>query len=416
MSNPIQIFPMNNLLCDNEEFFKKIVNHYGVVIFALKPETKKRLPCLYIPTQDLTTVHIFPEQVTKVEYGSLDFMKEFIKLTLKYRGGKVGLLIDLEPIEKLSSQEKFLDLMVKNVLPNSMTPKQVQDIPLKSFMSRIVPFFDKFEKEIERAKLIANVVEPRMMILYTNIIFQNSNVERKEMLRFLKNELNNAPQFIKTHYPESNCNFWVDLVKSFITEHRCILQLQDQCSGYSLKKCSRCLVARYCSKQCQKADFKQHSAWCAGFKDRFRPEQFFGESLETILKERIPKIASLEISYSEFNSLVCSKVFDASYNFVADKYFIRRMISAKNSRGETFAPEHIEVFEKADVSKFKMLLKENALPRDVILKQLEDTWGLHPLFNPSEEEVKREREEEEDRERKAMLLRAFMSGLLGVSL
>ena len=92
------------------------------------------------------------------------------------------------------------------------------------------------------------------------------------------------------------------------------------------------------------------------------------------------------------------------------------MISAKNSRGETFAPEHIEVFEKADVSKFKMLLKENALPRDVILKQLEDTWGRHPLLNPSEEEVKREREEEEDRERKAMLLRAFMSGLLGVSL
>ena len=55
-----------------------------------------------------------------------------------------------------------------------------------------------------------------------------------------------------------------------------------------------------------------------------------------------------------------------------------------------------------------MLVKEKPLPRDVILKQLEDTWGRHPLFNPSEEE--------ENRERKAMLLRAFMSGLLGVDL
>ena len=94
----IQIFQTKFLLCDDEEFYKTLLKNYGVVIFGLKPQTKKRLPFLYIPTKDLPTVHIFPDQLSKVEYGTLEDenLTNFVKLTIKYRGKKVDLMMQMD--------------------------------------------------------------------------------------------------------------------------------------------------------------------------------------------------------------------------------------------------------------------------------------------------------------------------------
>ena len=195
------------------------------------------------------------------------------------------------------------------------------------------------DEDMKKQEFFTNIADFRSMILYNNLIFKHSEMERKELIKYLKRELNNAPMFIKTYYPESNCDFWVFILKTFIVSHRCILQLQEKCSGYSLKKCSRCLVARYCSKQCQMADFNLHSTICEDLKDMNRSDSdYFGESLETIIKERLPKISSLSISFSEFNSLVSSKVFNASFN-VIDKDFIQRLISLNMDTTTTAATE-----------------------------------------------------------------------------
>ena len=386
----IQIFQTKFLLCDDEEFYKTLLKNYGVVIFGLKPQTKKRLPFLYIPTKDLPTVHIFPDQLSKVEYGTLEDenLTNFVKLTIKYRGKKVDLMMQMDQ----TSRKNFLVLMVNNYLTEKIQPrgrkryfqqsKKPQHIPteaLKPFFSKFVSMVNRRDDEdMKKQEIFTNIADFRSMILYNNLIFKHSEMERKELIKYLKRELNNAPMFIKAYYPESNCDFWVFILKTFIVSHRCILQLQEKCSGYSLKKCSGCLVARYCSKQCQMADFKQHSTICEDLKDMNRSEIFFGESLETIIKERLPKISSLSISFSEFISLLSSKVFDASFN-VIDKDFIQRLISLNMDTTTTAATETLE---KADVSKLKMLLKEKALPREVILKQLQDTWGQHIIASP----------------------------------
>jgi mitochondrial splicing suppressor protein 51 len=34
--------------------------------------------------------------------------------------------------------------------------------------------------------------------------------------------------------------------------------------GQPLKRCAKCQTTRYCSRECQKSDFKQHKKQCAG--------------------------------------------------------------------------------------------------------------------------------------------------------
>ena len=42
----------------------------------------------------------------------------------------------------------------------------------------------------------------------------------------------------------------------------CCGKHSDQMDGAQLMACVRCKLARYCSKECQKADFKEHKAFC----------------------------------------------------------------------------------------------------------------------------------------------------------
>ena len=402
----IKIFDFNTLISDNEEFFKKTIKHYGVIVLGHR--WKKKLPLFYIPTQDLTTEHIFLEQLTKVEYGKIFQDKEdqdgqFIRFRLKYKGQEISLMMTMNE----ASQKRFIDEMMPWCRGYMRHLPFQELLAQKSLMYKLCDMREKYEDEFEESRNVANVADSWKMMLYANFMSKHSDVKRKDLVKTVKQRLNdNAPQFIKTFCPESNCEFWSSILTGFIIDHRCNLQLQGKCSGYSLKKCSLCLVARYCSKHCQVADFKEHSKnQCQYWKEKFRSEDYIGESLQTILKESLPKKACLSVTYDEFHSMVSSKVLDASLNFVSDQNFINRMVrKVRGNATEVF----FETFEKADVSKFEMLVKEKPLPRDVILKQLEDTWGRHSLFNPSEEE--------ENRERKAMLLRAFMSGLLGVDL
>ena len=85
----IQVYEVVNLISDDEDFCNETVKHYGVVIFGFKSQhlthqknqKKKKVPFLYIPTQDLTTKHLYPEQLSKVEYGSIGTGGNYIKFT-----------------------------------------------------------------------------------------------------------------------------------------------------------------------------------------------------------------------------------------------------------------------------------------------------------------------------------------------
>ena len=107
----IKIFDFNTLISDNEEFFKKTIKHYGVIVLGHR--WKKKLPLFYIPTQDLTTEHIFLEQLTKVEYGKIFQDKEdqdgqFIRFRLKYKGQEISLMMTMNE----ASQKRFIDEMM----------------------------------------------------------------------------------------------------------------------------------------------------------------------------------------------------------------------------------------------------------------------------------------------------------------
>ena len=135
-----------------------------------------------------------------------------------------------------TSRKKFLALMVNNYLTETIQPrgrkryfqhsKKPQQIPteaLKPFFSKFVSMVNKRDDEdMKKQEFFTNIADFRSMILYNNLIFKHSEMERKELIKYLKRELNNAPMFIKTYYPESNCDFWVSILKSFIVTHRCI--------------------------------------------------------------------------------------------------------------------------------------------------------------------------------------------------
>merc|ERR1712155_307124 len=137
---------------------------------------------LYIRTKDLPTVHIFPDQLTKVEYGSLEDenLTNFVKLTIKYRGKKVDLMMQMDQ----TSRKNFLALMVNNYLTEKIQPrgrkryfqqsKKPQHIPteaLKPFFSKFVSMVNKRDDEdMKKQEFFTNIADFRSMILYSNVL------------------------------------------------------------------------------------------------------------------------------------------------------------------------------------------------------------------------------------------------------
>ncbi|KAJ6511186.1 hypothetical protein C8R45DRAFT_1207878 [Mycena sanguinolenta] len=91
-----------------------------------------------------------------------------------------------------------------------------------------------------------------------------------------------------------------DIVPNAWTTRVCDL---PDCKNYkNLSKCNRCKTARYCSKECQKADWPHHKAYCNMVKD-FPPEKDPQTGGEPPLQRH------LRLWTSRFNgSLVCATI------------------------------------------------------------------------------------------------------------
>ena len=383
----ILVFEVQNLISDDEDFCNEIMKHYGVIIFGYKSQhltqqknqKKKKVPFLYIPTQDLTTKHLYPEQLSKVEYGSIGTGGNYIKFTFFKRphDEEMSLMIILSSFY----MTKFIEKCTK-ILPHSKKPQLISEKTLKSqpFFAKAMSMFSKYEAKIEASRNVAKLMDSWKITLYANYMSEHYEIKKpvKKVKQLLRDD---APKFISSYCPASGHEFWLAILNQFIADHRCNLQLRGRCRGFSLQKCCRCRVARYCSTQCQLQDWTQHSSGqCDYWRERFKSELFIGEAVETILKERLPKKAQLSIHYDGFHSLVSSSVFDASLNIIRDKHFIQRMM--KEADGNDISYKCFKETFGNDISKINILLREEPKSREVILKQLDEAWGKHRLFNP----------------------------------
>ena len=375
----VEVFQTFLMLTDNQNLGLKIVNNYNVVFFVNKSK-QKRLPFLCIPLRSMQTEEIFTDEVQKIEYGACDNGENFLKFSLKIESKRMCLKLVM-PSRLVS---KFMEIW-SDFLPLKKKPSSI-DADRRNYRTDLV--MDLMLSQMQKEGFIkSNERNCIRYSLYANYMKEQISLKKKEITKKLKEEeCKNLPRFIATYSDQSNHRFWLGEAVKYAVDHNCnndgtnksdygIWSEQDnenRCDGYSLFKCVRCKLARYCSVRCQNEHYALHSAQqCDDWKNRNESYNYIGESLTNIVHRAHSGPVLDRYSYEDFLSLISSRIFLASFNFFKDHHFRERVFCEFGKCG----------WHQANSDKYQSLLKSEPMSVREIKSQLEEAWGSEPLLD-----------------------------------
>ena len=334
-----------------------------------------------IPSRDRQTEEIFADEVHKVDYGYTGNERGFLKFSLKIDAMRMCLKLIIH--EKLVS--KFMTIW-SNFLPLKKKPNLI-DVDRRNYRTDLILLSD-LDTNQKEALMVSNERDCIRYSLYANFMKEHIALKKKVIVKKLKDEeCQNLPQFINNHSDHSNLRFWLGEAVKYAVDHNCnndgtnklefgIRREQDdtdnRCDGYSLLKCGRCKLARYCSVRCQDEHFDLHSKeQCEDWKLKRDCINYVGEILTNIVYRAHPGPVPDRFSYEEFLSLISSRIFLASFNLFKDIHFRERVFF---EFGKFW-------WSKTSTDRYRTLLKSEPMPAIDIRRQLEDAWGSEPIFD-----------------------------------
>lgn len=133
---------------------------------------------------------------------------------------------------------------------------------------------DHFFGAKEEFKKILGVKNDQSYIMVSSkkiFMIPNDCKRRQLILNFLKSENKNNAAFIDklTEFEKDSTKIWHDLellckYEAFAKDRLCT---NGRCLNPAVYLCGRCKAGLYCSKKCQKKDWRvEHKAWCRGLR------------------------------------------------------------------------------------------------------------------------------------------------------
>ena len=375
----VEVFQTFSMLTDDQNLGLKILSNYNVVFFVNKSK-QKRLPFMCIPLRNMLTEEIFADEVQKVEYCASENGENFLKFSLKTDSNRMCLKLVIS--KRLVS--RFMAIW-SDFLPLKKKPSSL-DVDRRSYRTDLV--MDRMITQMQKEAFIkSNERNCVRYSLYANFMREQVPLKKKEIIKKLKEEeCKNLPKFISTYSDQSNHRFWLGEAVKYAVDHNCnndgtdklmfgIWSEQDKenrCDGYSLLKCVRCKLARYCSVRCQNEHFALHSAQqCDDWKIKNESLNYVGESLTNIVHRAHSGPVVDRYSYEDFLSLISSRIFLATFNFFKDHHFRERVFCEFKKCG----------WSQANTDRYQNLLKSEPLSAREIKRQLEEVWGPEPLLD-----------------------------------
>ena len=96
--------------------------------------------------------------------------------------------------------------------------------------------------------------------------------------------------------------------RKYLTENPQLALEEDEVK--ELQKCGRCLIAKYCSKNCQKADWKEHKKYCRHITKLALDIKAMEEDG---IEEKCQKIAETGTSHWSYIVMERAKIFHGHY-------------------------------------------------------------------------------------------------------
>lgn len=112
---------------------------------------------------------------------------------------------------------------------------------------------------------------------------------------------------------------------------KCNFCAAESGENFCLKTCTRCTLVKYCSRDCQKEDFKKHKTVCKGIKNLAEMVERLGARLHSIKCLNWPRQNLFECQVGRFWKLWEPRDYCvARYQFADEVYTLGKKSNSKN--------------------------------------------------------------------------------------
>ena len=354
----VQVFYIKTLV-----FNSKALHHEGVMLVCENKERNRSAPIYIFPFWDpekeaLEKLEILEKQLKKSTLSGNVLSLE-VNFKPKGKGANKKLITVLEN-ELLSEKEKEENFFANDdtdtlcsFLPPNIRPKKIKDAGEVD----IPDLQEPAEEKVEDSHLVKQYV--KLIAGWNTWKFEGFDdwKDASPVKRFRKILDKNGGfmhTFLKRQLGFKDQNRLAKILINYIKTHKCHI---EKCSNFSKVKCSLCKTAIYCSVECQRKDYANHSKEeCEKLKKHYiNHVEAFRKMITDIVysKMKISDDDQGNLSLDDFCSRIKPWALSGYHDYIVKKTFLLGLIKFSS---EKFS--NIDISETSQ--KLKPLLKYGA--------------------------------------------------------
>ena len=354
----VQVFYIKSLV-----FNSKALHHEGVMLVCENKEHNRSNPTYIFPFWDpeneaLEKLEILEKQLKKSTLSG-NILSLEVNFKPKGKGGNKKLITVLEN-ELLSESDKkdnffasddtdtLCSFLPPNIRPKKITDAGKVDIPI---------LLEPTEEKVEDSHLVKQYV--KLIAGWNTWKFEGFDDWKdanpvKRFRKILDRNGGHMHSFLKIQLGFTDQNRLAKILINYIKTHKCNI---ENCSNFSKVKCSKCKTAIYCSVECQRKDFENHSKGeCEKLKKHYinRVEAFRKMITDIVYsKMKISDNDQGNLSLDDFCSRIKPWALSGYHDYIVKKTFLLGFVKFSS---EKFS--NIDISERSE--KLKPLLKYGA--------------------------------------------------------